>query len=117
MRGQKTAIQALDRLDRVPPLSPGRAERHGFEYFRHGTMSLFAALNTRTGTVIGQTAPLHGTEEFVAFFAQAVALESPERKIHIVPDHLSTHKTQRVRQFLAEHPNVQSLHPNLFLLA
>src|SRR5713226_4654849 len=49
---EKTAIQALDRLDPVLPLSPGRAERHGFEYYRHGTLSLYAALNTRTGTVL-----------------------------------------------------------------
>jgi len=48
---EKTAIQALDRLDPVLPLSPGRAERHGFEYFRHGTLSLYAALNTKTGEV------------------------------------------------------------------
>ena|SRR5579859_6926061 len=51
---EKTAIQALDRLDPVLPLSPGRAERHGFEYFRHRTLSLYAALNTQTGAVFGQ---------------------------------------------------------------
>ena len=56
---EKTAIQALDRLDPVLPLSPGRAERHGFEYFRHGTLSLYAALNTKTGEIIGQTVPRH----------------------------------------------------------
>ena len=56
---EKTAIQALDRLDPVLPLSPGRAERHGFEYVRHGTLSLFAALNTQTGEVLGQ--PCRGT--------------------------------------------------------
>jgi hypothetical protein len=50
---EKSAIQALDRLDPVLPLSPGRAERHGFEYYRHGTLSLYAALNTRTGQVLG----------------------------------------------------------------
>ena len=53
---EKSAIQALDRLDPVLPLSPGRVERHGFEYFRHGTLSLYAALNTRTGDVLGKTA-------------------------------------------------------------
>src|SRR5690606_14564027 len=53
---EKTAIQALDRRDRVLPMSPGRAERHGFEYVRNGTLSLYAALETRTGTVIGKTA-------------------------------------------------------------
>ena len=101
---EKSGVQALDRLDRVLPLSPG-AERHGFEYYRHGTLSLFAALNTRTGTVLGQTAPRHTTEEFVAFVAQLVALEPEGREIHIVLDNLASHKTQRVQQFLAEHPN------------
>ena len=52
---EKTAIQALDRLDPVLPLSPGRAERHGFEYHRHGTLSLYAALDTKTGKVHGIT--------------------------------------------------------------
>src|SRR5271155_1149413 len=61
---EKTAIQALDRLDPVLPLSPGRAERHGFEYYRHGTLSLYAALNTKSGKVLGQTAAHHTTEEF-----------------------------------------------------
>jgi hypothetical protein len=89
---EKSAIQALDRHDRVLPLSPGRAERHGFEYYRHGTLSLFAALNTRTGTVLGQTAPRHTTEEFVAFLAQLVALEAEGREIHIVLDNLASHK-------------------------
>jgi hypothetical protein len=49
----KSAIQALDRLDPVLPLSPGRAERHGFEYYRHGTLSLYGALNTQTGRGAG----------------------------------------------------------------
>src|SRR5215472_15326898 len=53
---EKTAIQALDRKDPVLPLSPGRAERHGFEYYRHGTLSLYAAFNTKTGEVLGKTA-------------------------------------------------------------
>ena len=52
---EKTAIQALDRRDRVLPLSPGRVERHGFEYKRHGTLSLYAALNIQTGEVMGKT--------------------------------------------------------------
>src|SRR3984893_1432184 len=72
---EKTAIQALDRLDPVLPLSPGRAERHGFEYYRHGTLSLYAALNTKSGQVLGQTAARHTTEEFVAFLGQIVALQ------------------------------------------
>jgi transposase len=103
---EKTAIQALDRLDPVLPLSPGRAERHGFEYYRHGTLSLYAALNTRTGEVLGKTAARHTTEEFVAFLTDVVASQSRGREIHVIVDNLSTHKTQRVRDFLAAHPNV-----------
>jgi transposase len=103
---EKTAIQALDRLDPVLPLSPGRAERHGFEYYRHGTLSLYAALNTKSGKVLGQTAAHHTTEEFVAFLGQIVALEAQGREIHIIADNLSAHKTKRVAQFLAEHPKV-----------
>jgi transposase len=103
---EKTAIQALDRLDPVLPLSPGRAERHGFEYYRHGTLSLFAALNTRTGKVLGETVERHTSEDFVAFLGTIVASESKGKEIHIVLDNLSTHKTRRVQQFLADHPKV-----------
>jgi hypothetical protein len=54
---EKSAIQALDRLDRRLPLSPGRAEKHGFEYYRHGTLSLYAALNPQSGEVMLPGAP------------------------------------------------------------
>ena len=104
---EKTSIQALDRLDPVLPLAPGRAERHGFEYYRHGTLSLYAALNTQTGKVIGKTAPRHTTEEFVAFLGELVASQKRGREIHVILDNLSTHKTKRVEQFLSDHPNVQ----------
>jgi len=70
---KSSAIQALDRLDPVLPLSPGRAERHGFEYFRHGTLSLYAALDTRTGDVIGKTTARHTSVEFVDFLGKIVA--------------------------------------------
>lgn len=103
---EKTAIQALDRLDPVLPLSPGRAERHGFEYYRHGTLSLYAAFNTKTGEVLGKTAARHTTEEFVAFLAEIVAHQPQGKEIHVIADNLSAHKTQRVRQFLDDHPNV-----------
>lgn len=103
---EKTAIQALDRLDPILPLSPGRLERHGFEYYRHGTLSLYAALNTKSGQVIGKTAPRHTTEEFVAFLGDLVASQKRGREIHVILDNLSTHKTKRVQQFLADHPNV-----------
>lgn len=104
---EKSAIQALDRLDRRLPLSPGRAERHGFEYYRHGTLSLYAALNPQTGEVIGQTAPRHTSQEFVTFLGEVVASQPSERVVHIILDNLSAHKTPLVGQFLAAHPSVQ----------
>src|SRR5579859_1691278 len=104
---EKSAIQALDRLDRRLPLSPGRAERHGFEYYRHGTLSLYAALNPQTGEVIGQTTARHTSQEFVTFLGEVVASQPPEQEIHIILDNLSAHKTPLVGQFLAAHPNVQ----------
>jgi len=106
---EKTAIQALDRLDPVLPLSPGRAERHGFEYYRHGTLSLYAAFNTKTGNVLGKTASRHTSAEFVAFLVDIVANQPAGKQIHVICDNLSAHKTQKVRDFLAEHPTV-SIH-------
>jgi transposase len=103
---EKTAIQALDRLDPVLPFSPGRIERHGFEYRRHGTLSLYAALNTKTGEVLGKTTSSHTSAEFVAFLADLVAHQPACREIHVIIDNLSAHKTQQVKDFLAEHPNV-----------
>ena len=104
---EKTAIQALDRLDPVLPLSPGRLERHGFEYYRHGTLSLSAALNTHSGEVVGKTAARHTSQEFVAFLAEVVANQPRGKEIHLIADNLSAHKTKRVEQFLAAHPTVQ----------
>ena len=103
---EKTAIQALDRRDRVLPLSPGRAERHGFEYKRHGTLSLFAALNTKTGAVQGKTAARHTSREFVDFLGEVVGGCEPEQEIHIICDNLSAHKTKLVEAFLDDHSNV-----------
>src|SRR6476660_4802291 len=104
---EKTAIQALDRLDPVLPLSPGRAERHGFEYYRHGTLSLFAALNTQSGEVLGQTVPRHTSEAFIEFLQDIVDTQPRRREIHVIVDNLSAHKTKRVRAFLDAHPRVQ----------
>jgi transposase len=104
---EKTAIQALDRLDPVLPLSPGRAERHGFEYYRHGTLSLYAALDTKTGRVHGKTTARHTSRDFVAFLEEVVSLCSPRQQIHIILDNLSAHKTQLVRDFLQQHLRVQ----------
>ena len=104
---EKTAIQALDRLDPVLPLSPGRAERHGFEYYRHGTLSLYAALDVKTGQVQGMTAGRHTSKEFITFLDGLVARTAWAKEIHVVLDNLSAHKTKDVERFLAEHPQVR----------
>src|SRR5271169_5360389 len=103
---EKTAIQALDRKDPVLPLSPGRAERHGFEYFRHGTLSLYAAFNTKTGEVLGKTAARHTSAEFVAFLTDIVIDQPRGKEIHVIADNLSAHKSRPVTDFLAVHPKV-----------
>ena len=104
---EKTAIQALDRRDPILPLSPGRAERHGFEYVRHGTLSLYAALETHTGAVIGKTAERHTSDEFVAF-------SGPDRDLAAARPRDSHHCGQPVgpqdrqgRRVSRAHPNVQ----------
>src|SRR5580692_8446069 len=103
---EKTAIQALDRLDPVLPLSPGRLERHGFEYRRNGTLSLYAALDVKTGKVQGKTAERHTSTEFVGFLEQVVSGCTPGQEIHIILDNLSAHKTGQVAEFLTRNDNV-----------
>lgn len=104
---EKTAIQALDRTLPVLPFSPGRAQRHGFEYIRNGTLSLYAALDVATGKVQGKTAQRHTSSEFVAFLSALVAEQPADREIHIILDNLSAHKTKLVDEFLGSHPNVR----------
>jgi transposase len=103
---EKTAIQALDRKDPILPFSPGRAERHGFEYIRHGTLSLYAALNTRTGVVFGQTAERHTSQAFIAFLAELLTTVPARQEVHVICDNLSAHKTKQVEAFVAEHPRL-----------
>lgn len=104
---EKTAIQALNRLDPVLPLSPGRAERHGFEYYRHGTLSLYAALDVKSGVVHGMTATRHTAKDFIAFLDGLVERSGWAKEIHVVLDNLSAHKTKDVQRFLEEHPQVK----------
>jgi len=103
---EKTAIQALDRVDPMLPLSPGRAERHGFEYYRHGTLSLYAALEVATGRVTGMPAARHASEDFLAFMTRVVAGYRRRQELHVILDNLSAHKTKAVRAWQAAHPNV-----------
>jgi transposase len=103
---EKTAIQALDRTLPILPLSPGRAERHGFEYVRHGTLSLYAALEVHTGHVEGMTADRHTSEAFLEFLEQVLATQPEDREVHIVCDNLSAHKTKGVGAWIEAHPRV-----------
>ena len=88
-------------------MPPGRIERHGFEYYRYGTLSLYAALDVRTGKVHGRTAARHTSQEFVTFLQEVVGHCKPKQEIHIILDNLSAHKTSQVEEFLKDHPQVQ----------
>jgi hypothetical protein len=79
---------AISRMDPVLPLSLGRAERHGFECYRHGTLSLYAALNVKTGRVEGKAARPHTSAEFVGFLTALVGKAKWAREIYIVFDNL-----------------------------
>jgi len=103
---EKTALQALDRTVPVLPLSPGRVERHGFEYVRHGTLSLYAALNVQSGRVLGDTVPRHTSPAFVQFLDKVVASQPKAQQIEIIVDNLSAHKAKPVQTWLAAHPRV-----------
>src|SRR5204863_298846 len=83
------------------PLSPGRAERHGFEYVRHGALSLYAALEVGTGHVEGRTVARHSSVEFLAFLDQLVAAHPRRRAIHLIADNFAAHKTKAVAAALA----------------
>jgi transposase len=103
---EKSHIQALDRLDPVLPLSPGRAERHGFEYKRNGTLSLYAALEVGTGRVQGMTAERHTSATFVQFLDQVLATQPKRRRVHLIADNFAAHKTAAVTEWLHAHPRV-----------
>ena len=86
------------------PVVDGPVPRTGT--FRHGTLSLYAALNTASGEVLGKTTSRHTSAEFVVFLHEVVASVEPGREIHIIADNLSAHKTKAVEAFLGEHPCV-----------
>jgi transposase len=102
---EKTAIQALDRSQPALPLRPGQVERRAVEYVRHGTVSLFAALEVPTGKVLGRCAPRHTSAEFVEFLDQAVRAHR-RKTTHVILDNLAVHKTPLVRDWQKQHPNV-----------
>ncbi len=103
---EKSQVQALDRTQPLLPLRPGQAECGTHDYVRHGTTSLFAALNVATGQVIGSCYRRHRQQEFVKFLEKidSVVPEEDGVTIHLVMDNYGTHKTPRVRRWLQSHP-------------
>lgn len=105
---EKSQIQALERTQPLLPMRPGLPERRTHDYVRHGTVSLFAALDARTGEVIGKTYAQHRSVEFVDFLSRvddAVrAKHDPGTAVHLVLDNYATHKTPKVKRWLQRHP-------------
>lgn len=103
---EKSQVQALDRTQPLLPLQPGQAERHTHDYARHGTTSLFAALNVATGEIIGKCHGKHRQQEFVKFLDQIDARvpKEPGVTIHLVMDNYGTHKRPKVKRWLQRHP-------------
>lgn len=101
---EKSQIQALNRMQPILPMRPGQAERRTPDYFRHGTTSLFAALDVKTGRVIGQCHRRHRSLEFRKFLDRIDQQVAPELEIHLVVDNYSTHKSAIIRNWLARRP-------------
>ncbi len=103
---EKSQIQALDRRQPLLPLRPGQAERRTYDYVRHGTTSLFAALDIATGKIIGSCSQRHRAKEFLSFMKtiDAAVPYKEGQEIHLVLDNYATHKTPAVRQWFVRHP-------------
>ena len=101
---EKSQIQALDRTRPLLPMRPGQAERRTHDYVRHGTTSLFAALDTKTGKVIGQCHKRHRSVEFRKFLDTIEASVPANLDVHLIVDNYATHKTALIQKWLAKRP-------------
>ena len=101
---EKSQIQALDRTQPMLPLAPGIPERRTHDYERHGTTTLFAALDIATGRVIGETHRRHRSSEFLQFLRTVEANVPPVLDVHLVMDNYGTHKTDAIKNWLTRHP-------------
>lgn len=101
---EKSQIQALDRTQPLLPMRPGQAERRTHDDTRHGTLSLFAALDAATGRVIGRCFARHRAREFRAFLNTVEAHVPEDLDVHIVMDNVATHKTPAIRAWFAKRP-------------
>lgn len=102
----KTQIQALDRTQPGLPLIPGRAGTMTHDYKRHGTTTLFAALNVASGEILGECARRQRHQEFLRFAKKVVAGVAPELEVHFILDNASAHKHENVKKWLARNPRV-----------
>ena len=101
---EKSQIQALDRTQPLLPMVPGIAERRSHDYVRHGTTSLFAALDIATGKVIGEVHRRHRAEEFKKFLDTIDQSVPPALDVHLILDNLSTHKTPAIKRWFSRRP-------------
>jgi transposase/DNA-binding CsgD family transcriptional regulator len=101
---EKSQIQALERTQQILPMTPGRIAMRTCDYRRHGTTSLFAALDVATGKVIGACMSKHRSQEFIRFLNQIDANTPADFDLHLVLDNYATHKTPAVKRWLARHP-------------
>jgi transposase len=104
---EKSQIQALDRSQPILPMRPGQVERRAHDYKRHGTTSLFAALDTKTGKVIGQLHRRHRAQEFRKFLDKIDTEVPPEFAVHLILDNYGTHKTAIIQRWLLKRPRFQ----------
>jgi transposase len=101
---EKSQIQALDRTQPILPLAPGVPQRRTHDYMRHGTTTLFAALDMATGKVIGELHRRHRAKEFLQFLRSIDANIPEALEVHLIMDNYGTHKTPTVRSWFARHP-------------
>jgi transposase len=104
---EKSQIQALNRTQKVLPMQPGHAEQRTHDYVRHGTTTLFAALEIATGKVTGLCKQKHRHQEFLAFLKH-VARAYPDQELHLIMDNYATHKRVEVRDWLAANPRIHA---------
>jgi transposase len=101
---EKSQIQALDRTQPLLPMRPGQAERRTHDYTRHGTTTLFAALNAKSGEVIGECHQRHRSREFRTFLDTIDDTVPADLGVHLIVDNASTHKTPMIHRWLLRHP-------------
>lgn len=103
---EKSQIQALDRTQPLLPMAPGQIERRTHDYVRHGTTTLFAALDVATGRVIGKLHRRHRAQEFRAFLNEIERQVPDDLDVHLIMDNASTHKTPAIRRWLLARPRI-----------